>query len=235
MSTLINLPKYTLLEKNNLGAICDGCGRDIKHVYKLRNNETGEIGEFGSGCAKNFMHGKTITEVVEEAISYKRALAEEDRVNNGAIRVQEFKEINSEMMDYINDNIDFSFLASMKEHIEKNGSLTEAQFDVVYGMMLEVAELEPKVKDLELEVFRVKVAHNDFGTNYTLLGETEDHKLVRVYFSSISLKNEEILINKEILRVVHSDYVFRASTEFKRKITVQGSFDGYKLKRVKLS
>ena len=232
---MINLPKFSLIEKNNLGSTCDGCGREIKHVYKLKNNLTGEVNEYGSGCAKNHMDGKSITEVVEENQAYARAVREDEIAQNGATRVQEFKELNEEMMTYIDANSDFSFLASMKEQIEKSGVLSQNQFDVVYGMMLEPAELDDKVKDLELDIFRVKVAHNDFGTNYTLLGETADHKLVRVYFSSINEKNEEILRNKEILRSENFDFVFRASTEFKRKLTVSGSFDGYKLKRAKIA
>ena len=231
----MQLPKYSLIEKNNLGSSCDGCGRAIKHVYKLKNNKTGEVGEFGSGCAKNFMHGKSITELGEETTAYNNWMAEEDIRQQGGIRVQEFQELNPEMLAYIDANADFSFLANMKEAIEKYGVLTQNQYDVVYGMMLEPAQLDDKIKDLELSIFRVKVAHNDFGTNYTLLGETADNKLVRVYFSSMSIKNEDILINKEILRLDSDGYVFRASTEFPRKLNVSGSFDGYKLKRAKIS
>ncbi len=233
---MLKLPEFSLLEKNSFGGTCDGCGRSIKHIYKLKNNKTKDIGEFGSGCAKNFMHGKTITDVVNEEKSYKKALAEEDIRLEGAHRVQEFKELNSEMLAYIDANSDFSFLADMKLAIEKYGVLTQNQYDVVYGMMLEPAQLDDKIKDLELHIFRVKIGHTDFGTNYTLLGETDDHKLVRVFFSSISEKNEVILTNKEILKVEsYGDYVFRASTEFPRKIKVSGTFDGYKMKRVKIA
>ena len=233
---MINFPKFSLIEKNSLGAICDGCGRALKHVYVLKNNETNEVKEFGSVCAQNHMGGKTISEVVEEAISYGKAVAEEDIATNGAIRVQEFQELNSEMLEYIDKNSDSNcFLADMKLAIEKNGTLTQNQYDAVYGMMLEPAVLDDKITNLKLNIFRVKVAFSDWGNTYMLLGETEDLKLVRVYFSSMSVKNEEILINKEILRYDGFDYEFRPSTKFKREITVSGSFDGYKLKRVKLS
>ena len=231
----MTLPKYSLIEKNNLGSSCDGCGRAIKNVYKLKNNETGEVGEFGSGCAKNFMDGKSITELGVEATAYKNWLAEEDIRQQGGIRVQEFKELNPEMLAYIDANTGFLFLADMKLAIEKYGVLTQTQYDVVYGMMLEPAVLDTKIKDLELDIFRVKVNHSDWGTNYMLLGETADHKLVRVYFSSMSEKNEEILINKEILRLDGYDYTFRASTEFPRRIKVSGSYDGYKVKRAKVA
>ena len=123
----MTLPKYSLIEKNNLGSSCDGCGRAIKNVYKLKNNETGEVGEFGSGCAKNFMDGKSITELGVEATAYKNWLAEEDIRQQGGIRVQEFKELNPEMLAYIDANTGFLFLADMKLAIEKYGVLTQTQ------------------------------------------------------------------------------------------------------------
>ena len=232
---MINLPEFSLIEKNNLGGQCDGCGREIKNVYKLKNNVTGETGEYGSGCAENFMHGKTITDVVNEEKAYKKSVAEDEFRAQRGVRVQEFKELNPAMLAYIDANLDFSFLADMKIAIEKYGVLTQNQYDVVYGIMLKPAQLDDKIKDLELDIFRVKVAHNDFGTNYTLLGETADHKLVRVFFSSISEKNEKLLIDKKILKIDRDGYTFRPSTDFKRKITVSGSYDGYKLKRVKVA
>ena len=182
------------------------------------------------------MHGKSITEVVEEAQEYKNYLAEEDIRTEGATRVQEFKELNPEMMDYIEDNCaDILFLVSMKEAIQKYGVLTQGQFDAVYAMMLEPAELGDKVKDLELDIFKVKVGYSDWGNTYMLLGETIDNELVRVYFSSMSEKNEKILIDKEILKISGFDYEFRPTTDFKRKLTVSGSYDGYKIKRAKIA
>ena len=225
---MIQLPKYSLIEKNTLGSTCDGCGRTIKNVYKLRNNQTQEVGEFGSGCAKNFMQGKTITEVAKEGEAYKRALLEEDIRLEGANRIEEFKELYPEMLAYISENQDFSFLVSMKEAIERYGVLTQKQFDVIYGMMLKPAKLEDKIKDFTLSIFRVKIAHNDFGTNYTLLGETEDHELVRVYFSSLTIKNEDILRDKGVLRTDSTgDVEFIATTDNPKQISVSGSFDGY--------
>ena len=239
MMSKIKLPEFSLIEKNSLGGTCDGCGRSIKHVYKLKNNKTGEIGEFGSGCAKNFMHGKTITEVVEDEIRYQNALKEEDLTLNSAHRVQEFAEINPEMMRFIEDNLDNDFLNSMKTAIETYGTLTQTQYDAVYGMMLPPAELPDKVKNLTVNIFRVKIGVSHYGyqptNNYTLFGETEDHKLVRIYFSSISEKNEELLIDREILKLGSDwNYYWLPTTKFKRFITINGSFDGYKIKRVKI-
>ncbi len=237
----MKLPDYSLLKKTNFGGTCARCNRSIKYVYTIKDNITGIVNEFGSGCAKKFMDGKTIKEVVTEGIAYDKAVRDEDLASNGKLRVQEFKELNKEMMEYIDAHQDFDFLVSMKEQIEKNGTLTPKQYDVVYGMMLPVAELDAKIKDVTLNIFRVKVDYVDFGyrggnNTYTLLGETEDHKLVRVYFSSMSEKNQDLLVNKGVMRITRDgDPEWLVSVERPATITVSGSFDGYKLKRVKLS
>ncbi len=232
---MIKLPEFSLLEKHSLGGVCDGCSRSIKHVYTLKNNKTQEVGHYGSGCAKNFMNGKSITEVAKENSQYKAELREEDLKDNLAKRVQSFKELNPEMLDYIQNNQDFSFLVSIKENIERVGTLSQAQFDVVYGMMLKVAGLAPKVKALTLDIFRVKTDCSDFGVNYTLFGETKDKELVRVFFSTLNAKNERYLEDKGILRVSsYGEYNFTPTCDHKLSIKLNGSFDGYKLKRVKL-
>ena len=86
----------------------------------------------------------------------------------------------------------------------------------------------------------MKVNFSNFGyqpeANYTLIGETTDKELVRVYFSSMTNKTSDYLYNKGILSYSNDgEYQFNTSTENKINITVGGSYDGYKIKRVKFS
>lgn len=239
MSTLPKLPKYSLLEKNDHGSTCHRCGRELKNVYVIKDNETGSVDHYGSGCAERAM-GRTLQEVYLDGVAHKNAMAEYDLAQNSSVRVQEFEEVNAEMWAFIVDNSDSDFFADMIKAIEKYGSLTQGQFEAVYRSMLPVAELPEKIKDLELNVIHVKVAYSDFGyypqANYTLMCETAEGELARVYFSSLSDKNYDYIDSKGIVRIDNDgEYVFMASSKNKKTITVSGSYDGYKIKRAKLS
>lgn len=239
MSTLPKLPKYSLLEKNNLGSQCARCGRELLNVYVIKDNETGEVEHYGSGCAEKAM-GRTIQQVYLDGVAYKNAMAEYDLEQNSKTRVQEFEEVNADMWAFICDNLDDGFFSDMKKAIEKYGSLTPGQYEAVYVSMIPLADLPEKVQNLELQVIGVKVSYSDFGyypqANYTLFCETAENTLVRVYFSSLSDKNYEFLANKGIVRISRDgEYEWLATSKNKKPISVGGQYDGYKIKRVKLS
>jgi len=102
-------------------------------------------------------------------------------------------------------------------------------------MMLPVAELDSKVKELDTTLIRVKTDYNNFtgGQTITLFCETNDHKLVRVYFSSWTEKINDFMLNRNL---INSNGDLRKDImNLKVPIKVSGSFDGYKVKRSKVS
>lgn len=221
----MQLPKLSILSiQRNVGGECDHCGRHLKHVVLIRDNETNTTMNLGTGCVKS-MSGKTLKQIYAEEKAYKIALKEFDIETNAKIRVQNFKELNEDMMNYIEKNQDNQFLRSMKTVIEETGTLTTNMYAVVYSMMLPVAQLSNKVKDLQGRVIRIKEGSSNFGYrtqfNYTLFCDVNG-ELVRVFFSS------DEMINDLGLR---QDNVF----DLDIKININGTFDGYKVKRAKIS
>ena len=237
--TPIKQPKYIVLEKiNNLQikVPCDHCGRDIMHVNYIKDTETGEELHLGTACTKNYT-GKTLQEINIENHEFNEAATTkakyEDGVQERKTFVQSFKEADSKMMDYIEKNLDNTFIYDMKKRIEETGTLTKNMYAVVYSMMLPVADLPDKFKDLEFTAIRFKRYDGDFGSTYILFGETDNHELVRVFFSSLNEKHNDLLLAKKIYD--SEGFTFDNILDRKEKFSVSGSFDGYKIKRAKLN
>ena len=235
----IILPKYIVLTNITniqVETFCTCCGRKLLHPNYIKNTETNETFYLGSTCTKKYL-GLSVKEINEENDTYNTDTAKADAFekSKSARRtfVESFKEVNSEMMAYIVNNQSNNFIKSMKERIEETGTLTKNMYAVVYSMMLEVADLPDKFKDLEFTAIRFTKKEGHFGISYTLYGETEDHKLIRVFFSSMNEKHNDIMIENKIYDTegFTSDNIL----ERKLKFTVSGSFDGYKIKRAKLS
>jgi len=243
MSISINLPKFTLLEKNNLGSCCDGCGRTLKNVYVVRNNETKKTGHFGSGCFKKFTDGKSITEVVEEQKLYEKAVKQTERDEiqeaNGRSFIESFQEAEPEMLEFILNNLDNNFVKNMKERIETSGSLTKSQYESLFRMMRPFAVFN-KDEKVTLKVFpsKVEIRRNNFGYNdfeYLVIAFTENDELVKIYFSSLNEQKEKVLIDSNVLDFDNGSYIGLSYIEKNNPILVSGVFDGYKIKRAKIT
>ena len=238
----IKIPQYSLLEKNNLGSQCDSCGRELKNVYVIRDNVSKETFHFGSGCAHNHM-GKSVTEVYNENKEYDKAVKQAEREEEmeamGRTFVQEFEEANPEMLAFIDEgSTGNNFLADMKAKIEESGTLTKGQYDAVFRMMLPFADLEKdaKIKDMIVYPSAVKIEEGQWGWSYTITAITEDDKKVRIFFSSLNEQKEGVLASASILRINNrGEYETSSIITKDNPILVSGSFDGYKLKRAKIT
>lgn len=228
----IQMPKYMILEvRRNDFQYCDKCSHPIKNVYVVKDTESNDILNLGSGCVKSHT-GKSAKELYAEEKAFKVYQESLDLEQNARTRVQAFKELNPEMLAYLEANADNSFCKAMIEQIEKFGTLTPTQYAVVYSMMLPVAQLPEKIKDIKIKPIRFKKVEGYYGMQYTLYGEYEG-SLVRVYFTSINENNNTAMM-------MHGVYdrdgaVYTNMLENASEITVSGSFDGYKIKRAKLS
>jgi hypothetical protein len=234
----IAIPEYILVEKAyNLedARTCDCCGRAIHNVNVIKNTETKEVQELGTGCALNTL-GKSVKDIGAETEEYEKAIKQKNFEDIEKARkktvVQRFNEANPEMLEYIENNLHISFISSMKDRIEEYGTLTNSMFYAVYTMMLDVAQLPNKVQDLRVKAIRFTKKESQFGTVFTLFAETDTKELVRIYFSSMNDKNDNLFIEKGIYdkQGFISDNIYERDIYF----TVKGSFDGYKLKRVKI-
>jgi len=239
----IQLPKFTLLEKlyaSDAMACCSRCGREIKNSYLIRNNETGEVNNYGSGCAKKVM-GISITEVVEQNKAYEEAVAraarEEEMEAMGRTFIEAFQEAEPEMLQFIAEGAEEnSFLADMKKMIEEKGSLTDPQYQAVWRMMLPFADLEKGEKvDMVVYPLQLKIEEGMYGWSYTIVAATEDKKKVRIFFSSLNEQKEADLQWANVLEVDrYGNRYGRTTIAMDNPIRVKGTFDGYKIKRAKI-
>ena len=213
---------------------CDHCQRPIKHTNLIKNTLTNEIFYLGGTCTANFT-GKTVKEINDENSDYETEVANQTRIasefETRKVHVKRFVEANADMMVYIENKLSNSFIKSMKERIEKEGTLTPNMYSVIYSMMLPVAQLDTKIKDLEVQVIRFSKKEGQYGWSYTLFCETQDGELVRVFFSSID-KYEELLQDKKIID--RDGMIYENILDRKPTLKVSGSFDGYKVKRAKI-
>jgi len=145
--------------------------------------------------------------------------------------IKTFKEVNEDMMKYIINNQDNSFIKSMKNRIEETGTLSKNMYSVVYSMMLPVANLDSKNKDLSFRLIRVMKKEGEYGSNYTLFGETTEG-LIRIFFSSLD-KVKDLLIDKKVID--YDGMFFEDVLDKNIYMKVSGTFDGYKIKRAKLN
>jgi hypothetical protein len=240
----IKLPKFTLVEKlSSTDAIsnCDRCGREIKHSYLIRNNETGETNSYGSGCAHKVM-GISITEMVEENIAYEREVEKQAREAEmeamGKTYIQAFEEADPEMLKFIAEGAEENdFLADMKKRIEESGSLTDGQYQAVWRMMLPFADLEKGTKvDMKVYPLKVDVTEGMYGRQYMVTAVTENMEKVRIFFSRMDDEKDRILINAKVWGFDKNWNTFgRPYNGLDNPIYVKGTFDGYKIKRAKIS
>jgi hypothetical protein len=126
----------------------------------------------------------------------------------------------------------------MKKQIEQYGTLTSGMYDTIYFMMLPIAELADGQKvDLDVKIIRVKKQISNFGyyptTTFTLYCETELNEGVKIYFSSINAKTNELLLDLGVYDVNGDVYI--GLMEHNICFNVKGTYDGYKIKRAKLS
>ena len=134
-------------------------------------------------------------------------------------------------MEYIENNQDNTFIYDMKRTVEEKGTLTNGMYSTIYAMMLPVAELPEKVKDLEFKVIKFSKKESFYGISYTLLGEVNG-ELIRIFFSSMNKKHNDLFLDNRIYDMegfISSNLIDR-DLHFK----VSGSFDGYKIKRAKV-
>jgi len=237
---MLKLPKFSLLEKNNLGGECSCCGRSIKYVYTIRENKSKEVLDYGSGCAKKAM-GISVSKMVEENIAYEKAVKQakidEDMAERGRTYIEAFEEANPEMLAYIEENYEGNnFLTDIKTRIELSGTLSKPQFDAVFRAMLPVAQLPEKFKDLSVYILTMSAKEGQWGWSYTVIAMTEKNEKIRIFFSSLSDKNEAFLRKLGVLSINDfGKYMFASTTDKRFPIKLSGSFDGYKVKRAKIS
>lgn len=232
----IKLPLFSIISvKRNVGGCCDHCGRNLKHVVTLKDNSNNKVLDLGTGCVKTFT-GKNLKEIYAEEKIHQSQLRELDIETKARARVFNFKEVNPEMMNYIENNQNNQFIRNMKKVIEERGTLSSNMYATVYSMMLPVANLDEKVKDLDATLIRIKKDTNNFGyqsaDTYTLFCETNG-ELIRVFFSSMTDKLNTLLKDKG----VYTSDGEQIPELFDKQIhlNVSGSFDGYKIKRAKLT
>lgn len=230
----MNIPEYIIVRKELYTvAECDACGKSLKHSYIVKNTITGAHSTLGSGCVQK-VTGNTVKELYTIYTEYENSIREEKIQQEQKLKVQDFKEANPDMMKFIEDgaNKGDTFLLDMKQSLETYGTLTQGQYSAVYTSMLEVKELDPKVKDLCVTIIRVKKSFSHFGENVTLFCESDDNKLVRVYFSGWTDALNNFFIDNRLFD--EHNNVKKRLMEIKQKICVSGSFDGYKIKRAKI-
>jgi hypothetical protein len=226
----MNLPKHLILSiKRNVGGCCNHCGRSLKHVVQIKETESGDISNLGAGCVKT-VTGKTLKDIFKEEKVYKEATRILDINNKGKIRIQEYKELNEDMMNFIESNLDNPFLKSMYKTIEEFGTLSPNMYNTVYSMMLPL-ETEKNPKDVVAKVIKVSKKQTDFGTNWTLFVE-QNRKLSRLFFSSLNAKNHDLFVELGLLEPDGSILIDPLSKDI--KVMFSGTFDGYKVKRIKI-
>jgi hypothetical protein len=227
----MNLPDYSILSvRRNVGGCCDHCGRNLKHVVQLKENATNKVLELGTGCVLT-VTGKNLKKIYAEEKIYNSELREENIASQGKVRIQEFMEVNPEMMSYIEKNIDNSFIKNMYNMIQEQGTLTPNMYNTVYSMMLPLAqELNPK--DVIAKVIKIVKKNTDFGTTWTLLVEN-DGKLTRLFFSTLNAKNNDLFLELDLIDSDGDALIDPLSRDIMVKFS--GTFDGYKVKRVKIT
>ncbi len=235
----IKLPKYTLLEKSNTGGHCDRCDRSLKNVYVIRNNESKEVGHYGSGCAKKVM-GISITDMVQENINYenqnKRIESEENFEKSSRANIQSFTEAEPEMIDFIENNTENNIIKDMKKRIEESGSLTEGQYNAVKIMMIPFDEIDKDTKvDMIVRPIKLTIDQNHYGWEYNIIAVTDNNTKVKIYFSSLNAEKESILEDSKIIDIDSYGHRYgRVNLNNDVKIHLVGTFDGYKIKRAKI-
>ena len=234
----LKIPDYIILQNlSNVqeGSIkCDHCNRLLKHPNLIKDTKTNREFYLGNTCTLNFL-GKSIKDIKSETEDFEK---ETQKINEMKLSenkkeecIKTFKEVNEDMMKYIINNQDNSFIKSMKNRIEETGTLSKNMYSVVYSMMLPVANLDSKNKDLSFRLIRVMKKEGEYGSNYTLFGETTEG-LIRIFFSSLD-KVKDLLIDKKVID--YDGMFFEDVLDKNIYMKVSGTFDGYKIKRAKLN
>ena len=234
----IVVPEFILIRKAyNLeeARTCKCCGRPIHNVNVIKNTFTNEVKEMGTGCTLKTL-GKSVREIEKDTENYKKEIQKFQNAvkeRETKIRVIEaFKETNPEMIEYIENNTKIPFIHSMKERLEEYGTLTNSMFYTVYSMMIPDAKLDSKVHNLIVKPIRFIKKEGPYGNYFTLFAETEKKELVKIHFSSINKKNEKLFIKKGIME--GKDFIYDDIYSKDIKLVVNGTYDGYKIKRVKI-
>jgi len=230
----MNLPKFIIVKKETTTeAVCDACNRAIKHTFVVKNTQNGTHSTLGSGCVEKVTE-QTVKQLYSKQSEYDRFIKEQNIISENQSKVQEFKEANPDMMKFIEDGATRgdSFLIDMKKTIETKGTLTQGQYAAVYTSMLDVKEIDSKVKDLCVTIVRVKTSFNAYGETVTLFCETEDNKLVRVYFSGWTESLNNFFLDNKLFDT--NGKVKERIMDIRQNLYVSGTFDGYKIKRAKI-
>jgi len=240
----MKLPKYSLLLKEE-GIItnCYNCGRVIKLAYTIKDNESGKVFNLGSECFKNYI-GKTPTEIKHENDEYENWAKGQNQVN---IKKKEFIELNKDIIDFIGANYtNNSFLTSVKRVFEEKGSLSYNMWAAVFLMMHEkfVTIINSKVN------LSVKIYYSNMSAKYnyykpsSLNGEPAIDSILKL--NGLTLDNKSISFsitfpNSNISQLVDCG-LLTGDLEIKDikegdyyLMDVSGIWDGYKIKRVKIS
>jgi len=234
----IKTPKYLILSKitnSPTEIMCEHCSRSLLHPNHIKNTETSETFYLGDTCTKNYL-GVEIKDIVNETKEYNENIAhQENYEKEESIRrtfVQSFREVNIEMMQYIENNQDNNFMVDMKKRIEETGTLTKNMYTAIYCSMLKESKLDEKIKDLEFNAIKISKKENQWGMTYTLFGETNEGELIRVFFSSLNEKNFNLFVDKKIMD--RDGFISEDILDNKISFLVSGNFDGYKIKRAKI-
>jgi len=134
------------------------------------------------------------------------------------------------------NNTDNSFVSSLKKQIEQKGSLTESQYSALWIMMKPFSKIDKNTKINEtLYPVSMKIKEGYYGYEYMVICLNTKGEKLRVYFSSLNNQKEEVLEKAKVLEVMNKDYLFHNYIKLDNPIKVQGTFDGYKVKRAKIS
>ncbi len=140
------------------------------------------------------------------------------------------------MLKFIEDNQDNSFLVSIKDRIKETGSLTTNQYNAVWIMMHPFMTGEERKIDAFVYPVKFKIEEGYYGWQYTVVAITETGEKVNIFFSSVNDQKELVLKGAKVLEIDgYGNRNGRSYIKLDNPIHVKGTFDGYKIKRAKIS
>lgn len=251
------LPKYSLVDSysNSIHAVCDECGRELKHFHVVKNNETNQELVLGSGCVLKYCD-LTISQIKKENDEYIKIVnaidVAEKYERERTANVSSFEEVDAEVWEYILANAsDNMFLNDMKHKVEQQGSIPENALKAIKVMMIPFKEIDKGTLiegTFEVLHFKADVTEERYSTQANVLITVTDGKEKFRVKTTYSKSNYDF-VTDTISLLRHEDPKHRSSSgagctysEMKFYpepkeyfIDVKGKFDGWKVSRAKIS
>jgi len=224
---------------------CSHCDRDLIHYVVLKDNQKNTERVLGRACVEKFC-GSSIKEIKDKI---KDEIQEEESIARGIrikarenVNIKTFAEVNEDIFTYIEENKESnSFILACYKMIQEKGTLTNTMLSwVMVAKNSRYSNKTPiKVKDKTVNVFLYKFKANGFEGSNSLFAIDENNEIIEIFFSSLnkvgSLLQEKGILTKDSTKISGYKVQDKLSFENPIQLNISGSYDGYKLKRVKIS